>query len=546
MAFDDFVVDQISGDLRPAPTQDQLIASGFNRLHLVIDKGTAIPAESFTRNVIDRVTAVGTAFMGLTVGCAVCHDHKYDPVTQRDFYQLYAFFNNIDSGPETPGRNVHAPFLRLPNDQQRADLEALTSQIADAESRLEGLKQREGSVASDFACAKLTSPAEAPQTHIEEQLKSLRQAKQELEAAIPVSLIMKEREEVRPTHILIRGAYDQPGEEVFRDTPAFLPPLKSEGAVKSRMDLARWLTHESHPLTARVTVNRFWQQLFGVGLVKTSEDFGTQGELPSHPELLDDLTIRFVESGWNVKELIASIVLSKTYQQASTATPKAFDDDPGNRLLARGSRFRMDAEMIRDQILAVSGLLNETMYGKSVKPPQPPDLWKNVSMVSSSTYAFTADSGNKIYRRSLYSFWKRALPPPQMTIFDAPTREACTARRERTNTPLQALVLMNEQQYFEAARQLASRLLADEQLSHSERLARAYEMITSQLPDALEQQDLTEGLAAFRATYKQNPALAKKLVGQDGTASEEQSADLAAYTMVINALLNLDITKTRE
>lgn len=563
--FDTFIVDQIAGDLYDEPTLDQQIASGFNRLHLVIDKGTAIPEESFTRNVIDRVTAVGTAFMGLTVGCAVCHDHKYDPVTQRDFYQLYAFFNNIDAGPETPGRGIHAPFIRLPDSQQQQRLCSLEKEIsvtADKVQRfkntlsklvksveLGNLQATTSSETNAGANAETNAGKQATTSKLqsaEAELETLQKAKRELESLIPVSLVMKERPDVRPTHILVRGAYDQPGEKVERDTPAFLPPLTSTGEIKTRMDLARWLTHKDHPLTARVTVNRLWQQFFGVGLVKTSEDFGTQGESPSHPKLLDELTDSFVRSGWDVKRLAKSIVCSQTYQQSSRAEPESFKSDPDNRMLARGSRFRLDAEMIRDQMLAVSGVFNDSLYGKSVKPPQPPDLWKNVSMVSSSTYSFTADTGAKIHRRSLYSFWKRALPPPQMTIFDAPTRESCTARRERTNTPLQSLVLMNEEQYFHASQQFAKTVLCMRDMSGEQRLSYAYESILSRLPDEAELAGLRSGLDALRQTYQERLDSAKAMTSDIDDATDQERIEIAAFTMLVNSLFNLDVAKTRE
>ena len=531
LPFDDFTKYQIAGDLYENPTIDQQIASGFNRLHLVIDVGTAIPEESFVRNVIDRVTAVGTAFMGMTVGCAVCHDHKYDPLSQKEFFELYAFFNNIDASPETPGSRVHAPFIRLPSDTQKARLADFNRQQEELTALIESLKEKQ--VRSEEL--KLS----------QQKLKDLNRSKQELEKAIPVSLIMKEREEVRPTHILIRGAYDQPGERVERNTPAFLPPLRTAGDRKTRMDLANWLVSPDHPLMSRVTVNRFWQQFFGVGLVRTSEDFGGQGELPSHPALLDHLATQFIESRWDVKAFVKSIVMSRTYRQSSVATAGEFNSDPQNRQLARGSRFRLDAEMIRDQILFVCGLLNEEMYGKSVKPPQPPNLWKNVSMRSSSTYAFQPDSGPKIYRRSLYSFWKRALPPPQMTIFDAPTREACTARRERTNTPLQALVLMNESQYFRAARHYAQNLLQQTN-DDDDRIRIAFESITSRLPDDEELARLTDGLERFRTLYRESPDRAKKVCEGVELPAQVPHVELAAHTMLINALFNLDIVKTRQ
>ncbi|MCS7469325.1 DUF1553 domain-containing protein [Stieleria sp. ICT_E10.1] len=561
LSFDKFTIAQIAGDLYEQPTTDQLIASGFNRLHLIIDRGTALPEESFMRNVVDRVSAVGTAFLGLTLECAVCHDHKYDPITQRDFYQFYAFFNNFDGEPETGGRRgldfkrgLQPPYLELPSESQREELTRLNQQIAAVQASLKKLERKQKSNEQTEQAAESGAQdrvAEETRKQLSDQLAQLQASREQLIESIPATLIMKEREEVRPAHILVRGNYDQPGEVVSRDTPGFLPPLESDQPTKTRMDLAKWLVDPDNPLTARVAVNRFWQQLFGVGIVKTSEDFGAQGEPPSHPELLDYLTNRFVDSGWDVKALMRKIVLSQTYRQSSAAPQERFIADPQNRLLARGSRYRYDAEVIRDQVLAVSGLLNPTLYGKSVKPPQPEGLWKIVAMPYSYPRVFEPDEGGKIYRRSVYSFWKRGLPPPQMTIFDAPTRESCSARRERTNTPLQALVLMNEQQYFVAARTLASRLLQTE-TSDRQRIEFAYETITSKIPsdDALNR--MIDALQQFRAVYRDNPDAAQKMISQDGPAilpadgPEPSSIDLAAMTMLVHSLLNLDATKTRE
>ncbi|HRX82872.1 MAG TPA: DUF1553 domain-containing protein, partial [Pirellulaceae bacterium] len=454
----DFVKYQLAGDLYPNPNYDQLIASGFNRLHLIIDRGTALPEESFTRNVIDRVTAVGTAFMGLTVQCAVCHDHKYDPITMRDFYQLFAFFNNLDADPETGGRQgsdfqrgLQPPYVTLADDRQIAKLAEHDLRIKQLKTELQRIEKQ----------SKDTSD-ETQKKAVEEELEKAKQAlakqereQQAFEATIPAAMVMKERAELRPAHILIRGAYDKPGEEVGRDSPAFLPPMKEMDGIKSRMDLAEWFVAAENPLTARVAVNRWWQQLFGVGIVKTAEDFGARGDFPSHPDLLDHLAVSFVESGWNVKALIKQIVMSETYRQSSDATPDEFKNDPDNRLLSRGARFRLDSEVIRDQVLATSGLLNYELFGMSVKPPQPEGLWETVSMPSSYPRSYETDTGSKIYRRSVYTFWKRGMPPPQMTILNAPTREACIARRERTNTPLQALLLLNEPEYVKSSRHLA-------------------------------------------------------------------------------------------
>ena len=343
------------------------------------------------------------------------------------------------------------------------------------------------------------------------------------------------RAEPRPAHVLIRGEYDKPGEEVSRGTPGFLPPLAS-GETPTRLDLARWFVSPGHPLTARVTVNRFWQQLFGVGLVKTSEDLGTQGEYPSHPELLDELAVSFVESGWDVKVLLRRILLSGTYQQRSGASPAAFAADPENRRLARGARYRLDAEVVRDQVLWTTGLLNLEMYGRSVKPPQPAGVWAAVTLPSSYPRTYQPDTGGEIVRRSVYTFWKRAMPPPQMTIMNAPTREECTARRERTNTPQQALLLFNEPEYLRAAQHLAGALL--ERPTASERVEVLFEAMTARLPDDAERAALLELAGDLEAWYAAAPALAAELAGGD--------PELAAWTVVVNAVLNLDVTKSRQ
>ena len=569
MPFDQFTTEQLAGDLLDSASIDQQIASGYNRLHMVMDKGTNPPQESYTRNVVDQVSAFGTVFMGMTLECAVCHDHKYDPVKQKDFYQLFAFFNNIDGDPETPGREQQPPLIRLPSTEQSRSLSELDSQLDSAKSIVDQLKQKlneatAAKTASEEEVKALTSQLKEK----EEELRRIQSARDELQREIPLALVMKERAELRPAYILKRGAYDQPGDEVIRNTPSFLPPIESSGTVLTRLDLARWITDKRQPLMARVTVNRFWQQLFGVGLVKTSGDFGAQGEYPKHPELLDDLANTFIDSGWNVKSLIRSIVTSQTYKQSSRVSPEEYINDPENRMLARGSRIRLDSEVIRDQVLAIGGLLNSEMYGKSVKPPQPADLWRTVSMVSSSTYSFKEDTGDKIYRRSFYTFWKRAMPPPQMTIFDAPTRESCTSRRERTNTPVQALLMMNESQYFQAARQFAMTLLksqtqggdsdqaASSQAGDSNRLGIAFETITGQLPSDAELSDLLNGLNCFREIYREDLEAARAMTADLSSSastlsdkalrSDTDRIELAAFTMVVNALFSLDTAKTRE
>ncbi len=579
LPYDRFTTYQLAGDLNEQPTRDQLVASGFNRLHLIIDRGTALPEESYTRNVVDRVTAVGTAFLGLTVQCAVCHDHKYDPLTTRDFYQLFAFFNNLDGDPETGGRQgldfergVQPPYISLATDSQQAQLDDLARRIEAAQATVaakekavtelaaeeqaakqqaneaQAVKQQGqqagGAAASGDASRLAALTAELEQA--KQALAALRSEQRNLELSIPVAMVMKERAEPRPAYVLLRGAYDKPGDPVERDTPKFLPPLQSAGPQKNRMDLARWLVGPDHPLTARVAVNRFWQQLFGVGLVKTAEDFGAQGQWPSHPELLDYLAVSFIESGWDVKGLMRQIVLSETYQQSSAAPASQYQRDPDNRLLARGSRYRLDAEVIRDQVLATSGLMNYAMYGKSVKPPQPAGLWKAVSMPSSYPREYKADTGDEIFRRSLYTFWKRGMPPPQMTILDAPTREACIARRERTNTPLQALLLLNEPEYLKAARHLAQQTVADGALDQNQRLRVLYETITARVPDAPAMETMRDLVADLESMYGAKPALAEQLCQGVPFEQGRTATELATWTMVASTIYNLEITRTRD
>lgn len=493
--FDDFTVDQVAGDLHAWPSRHQLVASGFNRLHISNSAGSALKEELYVNNVSDRVNAIGTVYLGLTLACAACHDHKYDPISQREYYQFFAFFNNLDGPPDNKGHKSPVPNLAVPSTAQAA---------REAELKL--------------ALAREKDP---------ERNRALRADLDALRKGFSTTLIMKERATPRPAHILLRGEYDNPGDLVTRDTPAALPPMAPEMS-RDRMGFAQWLVSPDHPLTARVAVNRFWQQLFGVGLVKTSEDLGSQGEWPSHPELLDFLAARFVETGWDVKALMKELVMSGTYRQRSDAGAASYDRDPENRQLSRGPRFRMDAEMLRDQVLFVSGQLNETMYGRSVKPPQPPGLWKSVSLPGVSRPSrFAPDRGADTLRRSVYTYIKRAYPPPAMSIFNAPNRETCIARRERTNTPLQALVLMNEEQFFGAARAMAATAIAEDG-TDAERINRAVERVLARPCTKTELKLFEDALRDFRMHF--------------GTAAD---AEQMAWSMVMNALLNLDIVKTK-
>jgi hypothetical protein len=374
------------------------------------------------------------------------------------------------------------------------------------------------------------------------QLAVLEKQRHQIEKDIPATLVFKERASPKPAYILKRGEYDQRGEQVGRETPKFLPPLP-EKAPRDRLGLARWLLAPDHPLTARVEVNRLWQQCFGTGLVKTAEDFGTQGESPSHPELLDWLAVEFREDDWDIKKMMKRLVMSATYRQSSRVTKERLAKDPYNRLLSRGPRFRLDAEMLRDQALFVSGLLVEKLGGPSVKPPQPGGLWEAVAYSGSNTKNFVADQGHeKVHRRSMYTFWKRTAPPPQMNTFDAPSCEVCLVRRERTNTPLQALLLMNEPQFVEAARTLAQRTMKEGGATPEARLVYMFLLTTARRPDTKELQELLAAYKDHLATYTSNTAKAKQLisVGELKPDAKLNPSELAAWTMIANLLLNLD------
>jgi len=364
-------------------------------------------------------------------------------------------------------------------------------------------------------------------------------------------MVMEEMKKPRDTFVMIRGAYDKRGEKVTSGTPGALPPLTpvaNAPGSPNRLDLAKWLVSPEHPLTARVTVNRYWQQYFGTGLVKTSEDFGSQGELPSHGDLLDWLASTFVASGWDVKGMQKLIVMSAVYRQAARVEPEKLQHDPYNRLLARGPRFRLDAESIRDNALAVSGLLDDRIGGPSVSPYQPPGLWEEVGFGSGFTsQSYTQSHGRDLYRRGIYTYWKRALPYPPLVTFDAPNREVCTDNRARTNTPLQALVLLNDPAYVEAARVLGQRILKEGGATPAERISFAFQLCTARAPQPKEVEVLTKIYEAQLARFKQDPAAATKLisVGESARPAEVDASELAAWTTVGNVLLNLDETITK-
>jgi hypothetical protein len=581
LPFDRFTVEQIAGDLLPGATTEQKIASGFNRNHMINFEGGAIPEEYHTAYLIDRVNTTGTVWLGLTVGCGQCHDHKYDPLTQKEYYQLFAFFHNV---PENglDGRNGNAPpVLRLSTPEQQRQLDALAARIKELEARLAPIDAAQA-VWERTAAVEPRSRDRLPQGLVKvlslppegrndqqkaalqayyrahfsgdgdrlgKDLARLRKEHADLDKRVPTAMVMQEMPQPRDTFVLVRGQYDKHGEKVRAAVPAFLPPLP-EGAPADRLGLARWMVDPANPLPARVTVNRFWQTYFGTGIVKTAEDFGSQGEWPTHPELLDWLATEFVRAGWDVKAMQRLIVTSATYRQSSRLTPALAARDPENRLLGRMTRLRLPAEFIRDQALTVSGLLNPEIGGASVYPYQPKGLWEEL-MAREDGNNFTAQvyvqgKGKDLYRRGMYTFWKRTSPPPSLTTLDAPGREVCTVRRPRTNTPLQALVLMNDPTYVEAARKLAERLMAEAD-SPEDRIALAFRLATARRPTPAETAVLRRVFEGQLAVYRRDPRAALTLltVGESRRNEQLDPAELAAWTMVASAILNLDETVTR-
>ena len=765
MPFDRFTVEQLAGDMLPSATMAQRIASGFNRNHMINFEGGAVPEEYHNAYLVDRVNTTGTVWLGLTVGCSQCHDHKFDPLTQKEYYQLYAFFNNVpENGLDGKAGNA-VPVLKVPGAEQQVALDKLASSIMEVEQKLKApmpdvdaaqaqwekdaaggerkiewavldptdLKSAGGATlakrddksilatgtnpeietytvvaptgsktitalrlealpddalaakgpgrsdngnivltdvklslapaASSAAAqpAKFKSaragysqdkyaianaiddkpqtgwgvfpqvgkaheavfeldqplaipdggaavvvtlsfqsqfprhqlghfrlsitgapdplgPAKLPEGIVKtlavaleqrndqqkaelrtyfrynvspearklaEELARLVKARAELEKVVPTTMVMQELDKPRDTFLLLRGAYDARGEKVPMAVPAFLPAMP-KGEPANRLGLARWLVDPAHPLTARVTVNRFWQTFFGTGIVKTSEDFGLQGELPSHPDLLDWLSVEFREKGWNIKGLVRLIVTSAAYRQSSNVTPALLSKDPENRLLARGQRYRLPAEFVRDQALAVSGLLDPRIGGASVFPYQPAGLWEEL-MSRSDGDNFTAQKyvqshGADLYRRSMYTFWKRTSPPPSLSTFDAPDRETCTVRRGRTNTPLQALVLMNDPTYVEASRKLAERMMREGGTTPEERIAFAFRLATARKPTAEESAVLRKIFDKQVAVYGSDNKAAMQLlsVGESPRDEKLPAPELAAWTTVASTILNLD------
>ena len=559
MSADQFLLEQLAGDLLPEPTQEQLIATGFNRNHRMVTEGGSIDEEWRVENVVDRVETTSTAFLGLTMGCARCHDHKYDPVSRRDFYQFFAFFNNVDEqGVYNERRGNVPPMISLPTPEQTEQLAVLDRSLAEVSARLAAATSAAEAKAAEAEARDENAEAseavleadDAPQAQLAElkaEAEALTTQRNELNAAIQTTMIMKDRGEVRPTYLLHRGQYDQPeeSETLSPQIPVSLGEL-GEAVPKNRLGLARWLVDPANPLTARVMVNRIWRQFFGTGLVATLDNFGVQGDPPSHPELLDWLAVRFVESGWDVKALQREIALSATYRQTGAVVPALRDRDPDNRLLARGPRRRLSAEMIRDNALAVSGLLAGRIGGPSVKPYQPDGLWDELAGGASGG-PYVLSEGDDLYRRSLYTFRKRTVSHPTLATFDAPSWEICQAKRGTTNTPLQSLALLNDTTYAEAAAHLAERMQDEAGSDLREQLRLGFELATSRQPAEAEQAALARSYQQYEAYYGEHPDDVTALLAHGGSPIPEdrRTPKLAALTAVATVLLNLDETVSR-
>lgn len=770
LPFDQFTIEQLAGDLLPEPTQEQLIATGFNRCNVTTGEGGSINEEFIFRYAVDRASTTAQAWLGLTAGCAVCHDHKYDPISAKDFYSFYAFFNS-NADPAMDGNKLLTePVLKVKPDGYGAKMKAYAKREAAIQKRLQAkaeaieysdpadldplppvqerdeiwfddafpkgaevessghpltfveqpvasgkkaLKRGGKAMAQDFynkgavpfevpsdptfylnvyldpadppeevmiqfhtgdwrhraiwgadiidfgkkgtterfvagelpaagqwkmlefdgqsvgleAGAKVsglaftvhggtayfdkmgvkgrTDPANDPllsfsawrkaqkgkdtpgapnelkqwlkagpdQNRQPEELQKLlsyyvqeicsttrehfadlkaelaevAKERTDYDSSIPSTFVWKDLEKPRESYVMIRGQYDTPGERVVPGTPEILPPLQQGGERANRLDLAKWLVAPENPLTARVTVNRFWQQMFGVGLVESSHDFGTQGSLPSHPELLDWLAIWFQENDWDVKKLIRLMVNSQTFRQRSSADDQSWAADPANRKLGRGPRFRLDAEQIRDQALFVSGLIKLQMGGKGVNPYQPDNIWEPLAFGGSNTRYYKRGDGDDLYRRTLYTFLKRTAPHPLMSNFDLPAREQSCIRRDRTNTPLQALQLMNDVQHFEAARGFAARII-NASASVKGRVAFAYRSVLARQPEPEESAVVIDFLQTQLAKYTAAPDEAEKAItfGESPPPSDINKAELAAWTLVANLILNLDEAVVRN
>ena len=519
MPFDRFSIEQLAGDLLPNATLEQKIATGFNRNHLLNGEGGAIAEEQRFNNLFDRVDTTSTTWLGLTVACAQCHDHKYDPITRTDYYGLLDAFNRVsESGAPTRFSNrirVAPPVVEAPD-------EPLRRRIAEIEQLISALGEE--------------APAE---------VERLRKALADLKAdRLPRVMVMQD-DRPRDTKILDRGDYLSPvGDKIVFQPPAFLPPLPA-GESRNRLGLANWLFRPEHPLTARVQVNRMWQQFFGVGIVKTTEDMGVQSEYPRHLELLDWLAVEFRERGWSQKQMHRLLVTSATYRQSSKVTAEHLAKDPENRLHARAARFRMPALVLRDVALSASGLIDLRLGGQPVYPYQPDQIWEALAITKERDFTYPASHGPDLYRRSLYTFWRRTVSPANM--FDTANRQTCTVRASQTSTPLHALTTLNDPTWVEAARVLAEKSM-QAAADLDGRLAHAFRRVLGRKPSGYDLETLKRMHARQLAIYAADLGAANQLlaVGESPRDTSLDPAGHAALTSVCLAIFNLDEALTRE
>lgn len=497
MPYDQFVTYQLAGDLLPNANLEQILATGFNRNHKITAEGGVIPEEYRVEYVEDRTTTLGTAFLGLTLECARCHDHKYDPISQKEHFQFYSFFNTIpEQGLLANAAELPTPYITITSKEVNDVLGFINLQKSEMKE-------------------------------------------------VPV-MVMQEMDQPRASYILDRGIYDQHTTEVFPDTPESILPFKDY--PKNRLGLAQWLFADEHPLTARVAVNRLWQKMFGNGIVATSFDFGNQGALPTHPELLDFLALKYRTEGWDTRKILKFMAMSATYQQDTKTSKKQLEMDPENKFLSRASRLRLTSEAIRDQALAFSGLLNKEVGGPSVKPYQPEGIWEETTGGGGgSTASYKVSEGNEVYRKSLYTFWKRTVPPPSMMTFDSSSRDYCSVKRQETNTPLQALVLLNDPQMVEAARVAAIEEMKAEPGDERKQIRMLFYKATSRLPTEEETLSLTDYYANMLEKAEQGEINGKDYlsIGRSPVPSELSMDALVAMALTAHTILNLDETINR-
>ncbi len=588
--FDQFTIHQVAGDLVPDANQETRVGSAFNRLLLSTEEGGAQAKDYEARMLTDRVRAIGAAWLGQTTGCAQCHDHKFDPFTTRDFYALGAFFADIQE--PILGRREDGMVVGTPDEHAR--LAELDAALAEAKKKFDAivpqLDAAQQQWEADIVAYKVTLPELLPEAQANDTEKNtakqvaasvakepakrdgndknrlrdyfrakatkLFQAerdglakaekdRKEFYDPLAKCLVSVHADTPRTVRILPRGNWmDETGELMTPALPSYLPRPKIEGREPNRLDLAQWLVSRDNPLTARVVMNRLWRQFFGTGLSKVLDDLGAQGEPPANPELLDWLACEFIDSQWNMKHMVRTIVTSATYRQTSVATPQLAAADPDNRTVARQATFRVDAECVRDAALSVSGLLVRTIGGPSVKPYQPDGYWENLNFPQRT---YPNDMGERQYRRGLYTWWQRSFLHPSMLAFDAPSREECCAERNRSNIPQQALVLLNDPSYVEAARSLAARMLKECNGSPEERMAWVWQQVLQRLPRVEEMETMMPLLREHLAHYKAAPAASESLLktGLTSVPPDFDKAELAAWTHVARVLLNLHETITR-